>query len=107
MNEIFSVKSEGANGKRKCCCKKNSMNWAETKEAGPEGLGKLYNGSHICLPSAVPMLKTKSYRRKRLVENVFTTHLEDRREHRETTYMYQTLICCMKISTVSRCLRSR
>ena len=44
MKEIFSVNSERANGKRKCCCKKYSMNWAESKEAGPEagqGRGKL------------------------------------------------------------------
>ena len=35
------------------------------------------------------MLRTKE---KKLVENVFTTYLEDRREQRETTYIYRTLI---------------
>ena len=51
--------------------------------------------------------KDKRKKKKKLVESVFTTYLEDRREHRETTYIYRTLIRCMKISTVSRCLRSR
>ena len=38
---------------------------------------------------AGPILKTKE---KKLVENVFKTYLEHRREQRETTYMYRTLI---------------
>ena len=59
------------------------------------------------MDGAGPMLKTKE---KKLVENVFTTYLEDRREQRETTYIYRTLIRYMKIQQYSvprRCLRSR
>ena len=44
------------------------------------------------------MLKTKE---KKLVENVFTTYLEDRREQRETTYIYRTLIRYIKIQQYS------
>ena len=44
------------------------------------------------------MLKTNE---KKLVENVFTTYLEDRREQRETTYIYRTLIRYMKIQTAA------
>ena len=55
---------------------------------------------------------TSKDKRKKLGENVFMTYFEDRREQRETTYIYRTLhglgmIRCMKISTVSRSLRSR
>ena len=128
MKEIFSVNSQHANGKRKYSCKKkNSMSWAELKEAGTElrrvrgvvnycpSIGSqnraqvyrcrsprikgqplsLYNRSHICLPiyiygfskGAGPLLKTKE---KKLDENVFMTYFEDRREQRETTYIYRT-----------------
>ena len=38
---------------------------------------------------AGPILTTKE---KKIVENVFTTYLEDGREQRETTYIYRTLI---------------
>ena len=44
------------------------------------------------------MLKTNE---KKLVENVFTTYLEDGREQRETTYIYRTLIRYMKIQTAA------
>ena len=53
------------------------------------------------------MLKTKE---KKLVENVFTTYLEDRREQGETTYIYRALIRYMKTQQYSvprRCLRYR
>ena len=34
---------------------------------------------------------TSKDQRKKLDENVFITYFEDRREQRETTYIYQTL----------------
>ena len=34
---------------------------------------------------------TSKDRRKKLGENVFMTYFEDRREQRETTYIYRTL----------------
>ena len=112
--------------------KKNSMSWAESKEAGQmarpkagQGCGKLvsvdwptksspgllvssrspgskgnppslYNRSYICLPifnygfskGAGPMLKTKE---KKTILNVFTTFLRERKEKRETNYIFSTL----------------
>ena len=119
IKEIFSVKSERVNGEKKnAVLKKNSMSRAESKEAGQkarpkagQGCGKLvsvdwltnsspapslYNRSHICLPifnygiskGTGPMLKTKE---KKKFLNVFTTFLGERREKRETTYIYPTL----------------
>ena len=62
MKEIFSVNSQHANGKRKYSCKKkNSMSWAESKEAGPEadrGRGKLV--SYDWLTKSSPGLPVSS-----------------------------------------------
>ncbi|CAH3158227.1 unnamed protein product, partial [Porites lobata] len=65
--------------------------------------------SHICLPIFKERRANGKGKTKKLVENVFTTYLEDRREQRETTYIYRTLIRYMKIQQYSvprRCLRS-
>ena len=87
------------------CGKLVSVDWLTKSSPGlpvssrsPRSKGNppsLYNRSHICLPifnygfskGAGPMLKTK----ERKFLNVFTTFLGERREKRETTYIYPTL----------------
>ena len=48
--------------------------------------------SHICLPIFKGRRAAGKDKTKKLVENVFTTYLEDRKEQRETTYIFRTLI---------------
>ena len=87
------------------CGKLVSVDWLTKSSSGlpvssrsPRSKGNppsLYNRSHICFPifnygfskGAGPMLKTK----EKKILSVFTTFLGERREKRETTYIYPTL----------------
>ena len=87
------------------CGKLVSVDWLTKSSSGlpmssrsPRSKGNppsLYNRSHICLPifnygfskGAGPMLKTK----EKKILSVFTTFFGERREKRETTYIYPTL----------------
>ena len=59
--------------------------------------------SHICLPILKGRRATGKDKTKKLVENVFTTYLEDRRELRETTYIDRTLIRSLYEDTTIQC----
>ncbi|CAH3193200.1 unnamed protein product, partial [Porites evermanni] len=59
--------------------------------------------SHISLPIFKGRKATGKDKTKKLVENVFTTYLEDRREQRETTYIYRTSIHSLYEDTTIQC----
>ena len=104
------------------CGKLVSVDWLTKSSPGlpvssrsPRSKGNppsLYNRSHICLPifnygfskGAEPMLKTK----EKNFECVHDFSWRTRRKKRDNLHLPNLgMIRCMKISTVSRCLRSR
>ena len=62
----------------------------------------VFEVTYVCQFSKGAGLLVKA-KQKKLVENVFTTYLEDRRELRETTYIDRTLIRSLYEDTTIQC----
>ena len=128
MKEIFSVNSERANGKKNAVVKQNSTSWAESKEAGPkvgpeagqdgklvsvEWLTKSSPGQvsrHLFITGVTMFRRTnaKGKRKKTSFEYVHDLSWRSPGEKRDNLHLPSLgMIRCTKISTVSRCLRSR